>query len=120
MCAEKMPDLILMDIEMINGDGLEATQRIKKDFPEVMILILSIADGFQTAAVVLSGDVGGYIQESVGSDGLISTVRTAVVGLGICGSEINEMIKSVFYFPKTGSKTTAFRRYTLSALTRKK
>ena len=38
------PEVILMDIGMTGGDGLQATRRIKKDFPQLEILVLTMHD----------------------------------------------------------------------------
>lgn len=42
-----VPDLILMDIRMPNGSGLEATRRLKEEMPYVKIIILSVSDDVQ-------------------------------------------------------------------------
>ena len=39
------PDLILMDVTMPVCDGLEATQQIKQELPEVTIVMLTVRDG---------------------------------------------------------------------------
>lgn len=43
--ARHHPDLVLMDIKMEGMSGLEATGRIKKDFPEARVIIISQWEG---------------------------------------------------------------------------
>lgn len=45
LAGELKPDMVLMDIELPGLNGLEATRQIKKDRPEIMVLILTIHEG---------------------------------------------------------------------------
>lgn len=55
------PDLVLMDLEMKEVDGFEGTRRIKAQFPEARIVILtSFNDEFMKAAALEAG-ASGYV-----------------------------------------------------------
>ena len=42
LVQEHIPDLVIMDVKMPGLNGIEATRQIKKDFPEVKVLALSM------------------------------------------------------------------------------
>ncbi len=69
------PDLVLLDINMPEMDGVEATQRLRKDFPEIRILILSMEDAPQLVSHLVSEGVNGYLLKNADPDELEIAVR---------------------------------------------
>ena len=56
LCQREMPDVVLMDMRMPEYDGSWGITRIKEDFPEVKILVLTTFDDTETVeAAVGSG-----------------------------------------------------------------
>jgi DNA-binding NarL/FixJ family response regulator len=74
------PDVVLMDIRMVDGDGLTALGRIKLDRPEMPILVFSTYDNptYVARAVALGGC--GYVLKSATREKLIEAIRTAAGG----------------------------------------
>lgn len=60
-----MPDLILMDIRMPDGDGLEATGRIKSAMPHIKIIILSVSDDVQDFFEAIKRGAQGYLLKNM-------------------------------------------------------
>lgn len=77
---EFMPDLILMDISMPGVNGLEATRRIKQEFPYVRIVILTVSDEDQNLFEAIKHGAQGYLLKKIDPQTLFRTLRGAVAG----------------------------------------
>jgi DNA-binding NarL/FixJ family response regulator len=80
MVAELKPDLIIMDVRLPILNGLEATQRIKKDFPNVQILILSAYDDDHYVFPLLEAGASGYLLKTASGLELARAVRMVYNG----------------------------------------
>ncbi|MDA3130941.1 response regulator [Aliibacillus thermotolerans] len=74
------PDVVLMDINMPDVNGVEATKDLIERFPDVKILILSIHDDESYVTHVLKTGASGYLLKEMDADALIDAVK--VVGSG--------------------------------------
>ena len=80
MARALMPDVILMDISMPVMDGLEATRRIKAEFPYVRIVILTVSDGDRSLFEAVKSGAQGYLLKKIEPQALCGTVRGVVRG----------------------------------------
>ncbi|MBI2867492.1 MAG: response regulator transcription factor [Chloroflexi bacterium] len=62
------PDLVLMDINMPRCDGLEATRRLKAEFPDVKVVMLTVYDSDQKLFEAIKSGADGYLLKSLKSD----------------------------------------------------
>ncbi len=74
------PDLILMDVGMPGCDGVEATQRIKKELPEITIVMLTVRDENEKLFEAIKSGAQGYLLKSIRSRELVALLRGAVRG----------------------------------------
>lgn len=78
--GELKPDVVLMDITMPVMDGLEATRRIKKLYPEVKILALTMHEGDEFFFKFLDAGASGYFVKGGSSTELLWALRVVSQG----------------------------------------
>ena len=67
-------DVIIMDLSMPGKGGIESTRQIKKQFPKINILILSMHDNSTMAQKVIDAGATGYILKNDIAEDLINAV----------------------------------------------
>ncbi|MFT9369967.1 hybrid sensor histidine kinase/response regulator transcription factor [Paenibacillus polymyxa] len=86
LCRSLNPDLILMDLEMPNQDGIRATKIIKETWPDIRVLILSTFQDTERAKEIMRSGADGYLLKSIESRELAETIRLVYRG----GTVINQ------------------------------
>lgn len=69
------PDLVLMDIAMPEMNGIEATQQIKRLYPDVQVMILTQHDNREYIDPVLRAGASGYVLKRSGGRELVNAIR---------------------------------------------
>lgn len=77
---ELIPDLILMDVTMPVCDGLEATQQIKAELPETIVVMLTVNDEDEKVFQAIRNGAQGYLLKSINSQEMLASLRGAVRG----------------------------------------
>jgi two-component system invasion response regulator UvrY len=73
-------DLILADLSMPGRNGLDVVSHVKKNFPKLPVLVLSIHSEEQYAMSSLEAGAAGYLNKDTASEKLIDVVETVLKG----------------------------------------
>ncbi|GHV91089.1 DNA-binding response regulator [Spirochaetia bacterium] len=88
MAAEHRPDVILMDIRMPEMDGVEAVGKIKKQYPEIKIIMLSTYNEDSFVHSALKAGASGYLLKDISPTELIAAIRALKGGVMQISPEI--------------------------------
>lgn len=81
--ARLKPDIVLMDVRLPDGSGIEACREIRTARPETRVLFLtSFADDDAVCATIFAG-ADGYLLKEIDEDGLIKAIETVSSGRSI-------------------------------------
>jgi two-component system invasion response regulator UvrY len=73
-------DVVVLDISMPGGDGLDILKQLKKEKPKMPILVLSVHPEDQYAIRVLKAGAAGYLTKEGAPDELITALRRVAAG----------------------------------------
>jgi DNA-binding NarL/FixJ family response regulator len=86
------PDVIIMDIGMRQLNGLEATREIKKLFPSMKILVLTMYDNEEWIFQILRAGASGYLIKDSAMTDLTSALRAVYQGDSYLSPSISKMV----------------------------
>lgn len=70
------PDVVLMDIAMPEMDGLEVTEKLHKEMPEVKVLILTVQSSRDYVLRMIRAGARGYVLKDAAPDDLVRAIET--------------------------------------------
>ena len=85
-------DVVLLDIRMPNMNGVVATQRIKTEYPDSKVLILTTFDDSDYILNAINYGASGYLLKDIGGEALIDAVKNAHKGDTILPAKIARRI----------------------------
>ncbi|MFN3640008.1 MAG: response regulator [Flavobacterium sp.] len=74
------PDIVLMDINMPDMDGIETTHKVKQLFPDVQVIALSMHKEMSIVKLMIHHGARGYVLKNAGKDELIEAIETVYSG----------------------------------------
>lgn len=74
------PDVVVMDVSMTEGTGIEATEQIRRELPDVRVVALSRHADPAYARRMLEAGATGYVVKKTSATALIDAIRTVAQG----------------------------------------
>ncbi len=86
------PDVVLMDIRLPDGSGLDGAGRIMQTWPETKVIILSAYDDDDYLQSALKIGVAGYLLKTIRGDELVKAVEAVAGGVTVLDPSITERL----------------------------
>ncbi|WP_299458002.1 response regulator transcription factor [uncultured Microscilla sp.] len=74
--ADKLPEVILMDIKMPQMDGMECAKILKQRYPKIKIIILTVYDQEDCVLYLLDLGINGYLRKLTSGQDVCKAIRT--------------------------------------------
>lgn len=99
LCRKLKPDVVLMDMRMPQYDGSYGISRIKADFPDIRVLVLTTFDDRETVDAAVQGGADGYILKEMEDDKVIQSVKAVCAGIRVFGGSVFEGMRRQMALP---------------------
>ncbi|MCP3424448.1 response regulator transcription factor [Nocardioides pinisoli] len=86
------PDVILMDVQMPELDGVEATRKVTELLPGVAVLMLSMYSDEAAAVGAMAAGARGYLLKGASHADVAAALRAVVAGQAIFGQEVADVL----------------------------
>jgi DNA-binding NarL/FixJ family response regulator len=87
-CAEKQPEIVLMDIRMPVLDGVQATKLIKEQFKNIKILLLTTFKDTEYIRSAVKYGAEGYVLKTNSTESIIESIKTIYQGNVVYEKEV--------------------------------
>ncbi len=91
-CLELSPDLVIVDIQLPEVNGLEILHLLKRKFPKTKILIFTGKTSHQTIKIAVKGNADGFVNKISGLEELEKAVRAVARGEQFFSPEIYDEV----------------------------
>jgi DNA-binding NarL/FixJ family response regulator len=72
----ELPDILLMDMEMPGMDGMQLIDELRKKFPSIKVIVLSVHAGERLMARMIHAGACGYLLKNCNKDELLNAIRS--------------------------------------------
>jgi DNA-binding NarL/FixJ family response regulator len=93
---EYQPDVVLLDVHMPDGGGVEVISRVAGELPDVRFLALSVSDAAEDVIAVIRAGARGYVTKTISGDELGSAVRRVADGDAVFSPRLAGFVLDAF------------------------
>ena len=117
LCGQVQPDVVLMDIMMPGMDGVETTQLLREQYPDIQVLALTSFHNSNLVQGVMQAGAVGYLLKGASMDELAEAIRAAQAGRPTLAPEaVEALVQSASSSQKLGDDLSEREREVLALL----
>jgi DNA-binding NarL/FixJ family response regulator len=106
------PDLVLMDLNLPDVSGVEATARILAAQPSVRVLMMTMSADDDAVVAAMRAGARGYVVKGTGREDLLHAIRTVAAGGAVFSPTVADRLGRFFTGLATGGGREAFPQLT--------
>lgn len=94
--AETAPQVVLLDVHLPGGGGLEVLKQVHATSPDVRFLALSVSDAAEDVISVIRGGARGYVTKTISGDDLVDAIRRVADGDAVFSPRLAGFVLDAF------------------------
>jgi two-component system response regulator DevR len=91
-CSRLKPDVVLMDIRLPDGSGLDACRQILQRLPETRVIVLTSHSNDSFVYEAVTAGVHGYLMKEIDPAGLVQALEDVAAGRSILASDVTSRV----------------------------
>jgi DNA-binding NarL/FixJ family response regulator len=87
-----LPDVVLLDINMPGINGIETCKIIKKEYPQIRVIGLSMIAESNLVRLMIKNGADGYLHKNAGQEEIVEAIQNVIRGRKYISDEISEIL----------------------------